>query len=165
MTNHGTGSLMKTGVLLAAGILVVRIVLEQIGAPEFINNIFGVAWLYFIFPVLFALRIVKAGIPGPFKALFKDLLLFALYTRLMVVVTYMAAYALKWQAPRFSIDRGGNVGPGVSPLQGYLVIPARNMLVWIAFAVVAGMLIGGITIFVRRRKNPLRGTSERGIDL
>ncbi len=152
MADQGMGSLMKTGVILAAGILVVRIVLEQIGVPEFINNIFGVAWLYFIFPVLFALRISKAGMTGPFKALFKDILLFGVYTRLMVMVTYMAAYLLKWQAPRFSLSMGGNVGPDVSSIQGLLVIPARNALIWVLFVAVAGMIIGGITLQVLKRK-------------
>ncbi len=152
MTDQGTDSLMKTGVILAAAIIVVRIVLEQIGSPESINNIFGVAWLYFIFPALFALRISKAGMPGPFKALLMDILLFGVYTRLMVMVTYMAAYLLKWQAPRFSLSMGGNVGPDVSAVQGLLVIPARNALIWVLFILVVGMIIGSITLLVRKRK-------------
>ncbi len=152
MTDQGTGSLMKIGIIVAAGIIVVRIVLEQVGAPESINNIFGVAWLYFIFPVLFALRISKAGMPGPFKALFMDILLFGVYTRLMVMVTYMAAYLLKWPAPRFSSSMGGNVGADVSAIQGLLVIPARNALIWVLFVVVVGMIIGSITLLVRKRK-------------
>jgi len=85
MANKVTGGLMKAGVLVAACIIVVRIILEQFGAPESVNNIFGVAWLYLIFPVLFALRIAASGEPGPFKALFKTLLLFGVYTRLMVM--------------------------------------------------------------------------------
>ena len=148
---------MRTGVMLAAAILVVRIVLEQLGAPEAINNIFGVAWLYFIFPVLFALRILKQGVPNPYKALSADLLLFAVYTRLMVAVTYAAAYRFQWQAPRFGHTMGGNVGPGVSPIQGFIVIPLRNALVWIVFAVVVGMIIGGITLCLRRRASVAKG--------
>jgi hypothetical protein len=81
-----------------------------------------------------------------------DVLLFGVYTRVMVMVTYMAAYVLKWQAPRFSVSMGGNVGPDVSALQGLLVIPLRNALVWVVFAVVAGMIIGGITLYAKTKK-------------
>jgi len=140
---------MKTGLILAGAILVVRIVLEQLGAPETVNNIFGVAWLYFVFPLLFALRIAAAG--GAFKELFRALFFFALYTRLMVMATYMLAYLFQWQAPRFSLAMGGNVGPGITPLAGLLWIPARNAAIWVVFATLIGMIIGGITLRLKRK--------------
>ena len=154
MANKVTGGLMKAGVLVAACIIVVRIILEQFGAPESVNNIFGVAWLYLVFPVLFALRIAASGEPGPFKTLFKTLLLFGVYTRLMVMASYMLAFLFKWQAPRFSLKMGGNVGPDVSALQGLLVIPVRNALIWIVMATVLGMIIGGIILFRKRKPAP-----------
>jgi hypothetical protein len=154
MANKVTGSLMKAGLLVAACIIVVRIILEQLGAPEWANNIFGVAWLYLIFPALFALRIAASGEPSPFKKLFTTLVLFTVYTRIMVMVTYMMAYILKWQAPRFSMQMGGNVGPGVGPLMGLLVIPARNALIWVVMATVLGMIIGGIVLFAKRKTAP-----------
>jgi hypothetical protein len=46
---------------------------------------------------------------------------------------------------------GGVVGEGVTPLQGYLVYPIRNALVWIVFATLLGMILGGITLRLRRR--------------
>ena len=49
--------IVKWGTIVAAIIIIVRIALEQAGAPETVNSIFGVAWLYFILPVLFALSI------------------------------------------------------------------------------------------------------------
>jgi hypothetical protein len=145
---------MKAGVIAAACIIVVRIILEQMGSPESVNNIFGVAWLYLVFPVLFALRIAASGEPGPFKALFKNLLLFGVYTRLMVMATYMVAYLLNWQAPRFSTKMGGNVGPDVSALQGLLVVPVRNALIWIVTILVVGMIIGGGVLFAKRKASP-----------
>ena len=154
MANKVTGSLIKAGVIAAACIIVVRIILEQLGSPESVNNIFGVAWLYLIFPVLFALRIAASGEPGPFKALFKTLLLFGVYTRLMVMATYMMAYLLKWQAPRFGTKMGGNVGPDVGALQGLLLIPVRNALIWIVTATVVGMIIGGAVLFAKRKGTP-----------
>ena len=44
---------MKMLLLVAAALVVGRIVLEQMGTPEWLNNVFGVAWLYFITPFYF----------------------------------------------------------------------------------------------------------------
>jgi hypothetical protein len=151
MANQGTGSLLKTGLILAAVIIIIRIVLEQVGAPESVNRIFGVAWLYFIFPVLFALRIAADGGAGGFKRLVKDLFFFALYTRLMVAVTYVLAYFLQWQAPRFSAAGGGTVGPDITPVAGILAIPAFNAVIWIITAVIFGGIIGGITLAIKKK--------------
>ena len=152
--SKGTGPLMKLGIILAAVIIILRIILEQAGAPEIANNIFGVAWLYFIFPVLFAVRIGKDQATGRVKALLNNVVLFALYTRLMVMVSYMAAYAFQWRAPRFSAAMGGNVGPDVGPLSGVLIIPVRNALIWVVGATIIGMIIGGITLMLRRKPLP-----------
>jgi hypothetical protein len=142
-------AVMKTGLLIALVLIVLRIILEQLDAPEVVNNILGVAWLYFVIPVFFgrsgALR------PRPYLALLKNVTLFALYTRIVVMITYMLAFAFRWQAPRFSAQMGGNVGDGVTPVNGLLVIPVRNALIWIVFAALLGMMIGGATIWLMRR--------------
>jgi hypothetical protein len=152
MANPGNRSLMKTGIILAAVIIVVRIILEQLGAPNAVNTIFGVAWLYFIFPVLFALRIASGGEAGGFKKLVQDLLVFALSTRLMVAVTYVLAYFLQWPAPRFSAAAGGTVGPEITPVAGILAIPAVNALIWIIASTLIGMIIGGATLWIKRKR-------------
>ena len=149
-TDRSTGTLMKVGVVIAAFIIVVRIVLEQLGAPESINNVFGVAWLYFIFPILFALRIQEAGEPSPFKSLVWNMVLFGIYTRLMVMITYMIAYTLRWQAPRFR----GNVGENVGFLMGFLVIPLRNAIIWVVIVTLLAVLIGGITLRLKKKPSP-----------
>jgi hypothetical protein len=142
---------MNVGVIVAAAIIVARILLELAGMPQVINNIFGVAWLYLIIPVLFALGIRAKDYSGPYKILLKDVILFAVYTRAMVMVTYMAAYFLKWEAPRFSIHSGGVVGDGVSALQGLVIIPVRNALIWIVTATIVGMIIGSVTLLLKRK--------------
>jgi len=150
---------MKTGVLIAAIVIVLRIVLEQAGAPGAINFIFGVAWLYFILPVLFALSIRMKAYAGPYRILLKDVFLFAVYTRVMVMITYMLAYVFKWKAPRFSAGMGGNVGDNIDALTGLLVIPLRNALFWIVMAVFVGMIIGSVVLLLKRRKTtPAAGT-------
>jgi hypothetical protein len=153
--------LLKWPLIVAAILIVLRVGLEQIGTPETVNNIFGVAWLYFIVPFYFAVGVAKSGEPKPYKLLFKKLLLFGVYTRLMVMPTYWLAYALQWEAPRFSLALGGVVGDGVTPLQGYLWYPVRNAIVWILFAVVVGMIFGGVTLLVLRRKSASAETTEQ----
>jgi hypothetical protein len=147
---QGTGALMKTGLILAVVIIVLRIGLELSGAPETVNNIFGVAWLYLILPVLFAWRIAAVYEARRFKALFKSVFLFALSTRLMVLVTYMLAYLFQWQAPRFSANMGGNVGGNTTPFVGLVLVPVRNAIFWIIGATVIGLIIGGITLWLRK---------------
>jgi hypothetical protein len=149
---------MKAGVILAAVIVVARIILEQVGAPEGANKIFGVAWLYFLLPICFALRIASAGEASPFKGLFKDVLMFGVYTRLMVMATYMIAYFLKWNAPRFTPKEGGNVDPSIGFLNGFLLIPVRNAVIWVVMVLVVGMIIGGITLAVARKSSPKAAT-------
>ena len=152
-TALGTGMLMKRGVIIALVIVVVRIGLELLGAPNSVNNIFGVAWLYLIMPVLFAWRISAIGEASPFRPLFKEVLFFALYTRLIVWGTYMLAYLYQWEAPRFSVKMGGNVGGNAGPFMGLLLIPLRNAIFWILFATLVGMIIGGIILRLNKRSS------------
>ncbi len=143
--------ILKWGTILAAVIIVVRIVLEFAGAPGTINFILGVAWLYFILPVLFALSIRAKAYASPYKTLLKDVFLFAVYSRVMVMITYMLAYVFKWPAPRFSANGGGTVGDNISALMGLLVIPLRNAAIWVIMALVVGMVVGSITLLLKRK--------------
>jgi hypothetical protein len=142
----------KWPLLITAAIVVVRVISEQIGAPESVNFVFGVVWLYFIVPFYFASVIVRGGFSRPYLELFKNLLWFSVFTRLMVIPTYWLAYLFQWPALRFQLDAGGVVGEGVTPLFGYLIYPALNGLSWVIFAVLVGMFLGSITLFVQRRK-------------
>ena len=141
---------MRWGVIIAAAIIVLRIVLEQAGVPYSIDNIAGVAWLYLILPVLFALAIRAQGSVSPYRNLLKDVFFFAIYTRVMVMVTYMLAYAFQWKAPRFAYP-GGNVGDNVGVWTGIFGIPLRNVLIWVVMATVIGMIIGSITLLLKRK--------------
>lgn len=145
-------SLLKWPLVVALVLVVVRILLEQAGAPESVNMIFGVAWLYLVVTIVFAVRIVGSADPHPFKSLFKNVLAFAVITRLMVMPTYWLAYLLQWTAPRFSAQGGGVVGEGISPLFGYVVIPVRNALIWTVMATLVGMILGTVTLLIRRSR-------------
>ncbi len=41
-----TKKLMKVPLIIAAALVILRILFEQVGAPGAVNNIFGVVWLY-----------------------------------------------------------------------------------------------------------------------
>lgn len=147
-----TNGMLKWPLLIAAGLVVARVISEQLGAPESINFVFGVVWLYFIVPFFFVSAIVRNGSIRPYLELLWNLFVFSLYTRLMVLPTYWLAYAFQWPAARFRLDAGGVVGEGVTALQGYLVYPVLNGLSWIPFAVIVGMILGSVALYVRRRR-------------
>ena len=152
-----TGNWLKWPLIVAATLVVLRIVLEHLGAPDSINNLLGVAWLHILVPFYLAYQVQAYGNARPYRTLFKGLFLYTLYTRLMVLVTYWMAYLWQWQSPRFLLDRGGNVGEGIGPLQGYLVIPVRNAVVWTVMAMVIGMVLGSILLLIKGRGNRTAG--------
>ena len=65
---------------------------------------------------------------------------------------------MNWGATRFALDNGGVVGAGVTSLEGYLLIPFRNVVIWTIFATVVGMILGGITMVVRKRSAARQAT-------
>jgi hypothetical protein len=144
--------IIRWGVIIAAVIVVVRIALELAGAPNLVNNVFGIAWLYFIFPVIFALVISARNDASPYKRLLKDILLFAFFTRVMVLITYILAYVFHWKAKRFAYP-GGTVGENVSALSGILLIPLRNLLLWMVIAAIVGMIIGSLTLLLKHKSS------------
>jgi hypothetical protein len=147
---EGTKGMLKVPLIIAAAVVVLRVVLEQLGSPDSVNQIFGVAWLYFVIPVYLAFRISGAGVTKPYLALLKNLLLFIICTRLIILPTYWLAYAFQWGAGRFTPEHSGNVAEGVSPFAGYLGIPLQNGALWIVMATIVGMIIGGVTLLIRR---------------
>ena len=155
-----TGDRLKWPLIVAATLVVLRIILEQLGAPDSINNLLGVAWLHFLVPFYLAYRIQTSRSDRPYRALFKELFLYTVYTRLMVMVTYWLAYLWQWQSPRFLITQGGNVGEGIGPLRGTLVIPGRNAVVWIVMAMVIGLALGSILLLIKGRGNKTEGADS-----
>ena len=141
---------MRWGLILAAAVIVLRIVLEQAGASEKVAFFCGVSWLFFVFPVLFALSIRAHNVAGPFKSLLKDVLLFVLCARVMVMITYMLAYIFSWKPSRFAFP-AGTVGENVSVWAGIFFIPLRLLLIWIVLATILGMIIGSITLLLKRK--------------
>ena len=145
--------LLKWPLVLAAVLVVLRIVLERHGAPDAVNNIFSVVVLYvLIAPLYFAFRIANSDAAKPYRTLLKTTALFTALARSIVVPTYWLAYIYQWPQPRFSIDQGGVVGEGVTPLWGYVLIPIGAAIAWILVSLVGGGGLGSIVIAIKRRK-------------
>ena len=139
--------LLKWPLIIAAILVVGRIISEQAGAPGWLNNLFSVVILYvLIAPLYFAFRIAGSGVEHPYRALLKTIALFTALARSMVIPTYWLAYHFQWTAPRFSVQEGGNVGPNITPLVGYVVIPLAAAAVWILVSLVVGGLLGSLVI-------------------
>jgi len=139
---------MLKGPLIIAAILVVgRVVLERAGGPGWLSNLFSVVILYvFIAPLYFAFRIARSGVDRPYRTLFKNVALFTALARSMVIPTYWLAYYYQWPELRFSVAAGGNVGPNVSPLMGYIGIPLVAAVAWILISLVVGGGLGSLVI-------------------
>ena len=140
---------IKWPLILNLVVIVVRILLEEMGAPGAISNIFAVAWLAFLVPIYFAVGMAAGGEAHPYKALMKLIVLYGVGVRLMVAVSYSLAYLFQWSAPRFS--GGGVIGEGVTALQGLLLNPAFNLLPGLIMAIGSGLLVGPATLAIRRK--------------
>ncbi len=152
-------SLIKLPLVIAVVVIICRLIVEQVGAPEMLNMIFGITWLHLLVPFYLASRIAKAGAAKPFLNLLASLSVFTLAVRILVAATYSLAYALSWEAPRFQLAGGGVVGEGVTPLEGYLLIPLQNLVITGVALIVIGMILGGITLAILRRRAPATSTT------
>lgn len=145
-------SILKWPLIIAAIFVVTRVLLEQAGAPGWLNNLVSVVVLYvLIVPLYLSIQVVASGVARPFWTLLKWVALYAALARAMVIPTYWLAYHYQWSAPRFSVAQGGNVGPGVSPIVGYFLIPLGAALAWIVASLVIGGGVGSVVIAIKRR--------------
>ncbi len=144
-------SLLKGPLLLAAAVILLRVLAEQVGAPESVNKIFGVTWLFFFVPIYFALRIAATHDQQPYKTLFLKTALYVALVRLMLIPVYWLAYTFSWSAQRFASDQGGVVGDGIAPSTGYLFIPFAALLAWVVAATLFGGGLGAAVLAWQRR--------------
>jgi hypothetical protein len=144
--------MLKWPLIIAAILVIGRIILEQAGAPGWLNNLFSVVILYvLVAPLYFASRIASSGIERPYRTLLKKTALFTALARSMVIPTYWLAYHFQWTAPRFSVEQGGNVGPNVTPVWGYVFIPLGAAVVWILISLVVGGGLGSLLMKLKRK--------------
>jgi hypothetical protein len=143
--------ILKWPLIIAAVVVVLRVVLERAGAPDSLNNVFSVVILYvLICPLYFAYRIATSGVAKPYLTLLKTTALYTALARSMVIPTYWLAYIYQWPQPRFSVIQGGVVGPDVTPLRAFVLIPLFAGIAWILVSLVVGGGLGSIVIAVNR---------------
>src|SRR5687767_2988235 len=144
--------ILKWPLIVAAVVVVARVILEQAGAPNAVNNAVSVVMLHLILgPLYFAYRLANFDTPRPYRALLKVVALYAIFARAMVIPTYWLAYIFQWQQPRFSAGNGGVVGPDVTPLTAYLLVPFGLLLFWTVASTVIGGGLGSALLAIKRR--------------
>jgi hypothetical protein len=145
--------ILKFPLIVAAVFIVLRLVTEQMGAPNVVNNAISVVLLYMLlFPLYFAYRISQSDVSRPYLTHIKLTVLYAVLCRLMIAPTYWLAYALNWtNVPRFTVQGGGVVG---GDLPRAIITPFVLLLMWTAGATVVGGGIGVVVIALLRKTKP-----------
>jgi hypothetical protein len=140
--------ILKWPLIITAVMVVVRVVLEQAGVSDTINNLISVAAMTVIIcPLYFAIRIGQSGIAHPYLTHFKLTALYAVLARAMILPTYWLARVFEWPQPRFF----GLYGPDVTPFTGWVGLPLLTAAFWIVPSVVVGGALGSIVIAVTRK--------------
>jgi hypothetical protein len=140
--------ILKLPLIVAAVVVVVRVIFERLGVPESVNNILSIAALHtLIVPIYIAIQLARRRSERPFGTLFKLIAIYAVLTRIMILPTYWAARVFEWTNPRFA----GLWGPDVDPITGWVGVPLGTAAVWIVASIVVGGLLGSIVLAVARK--------------
>jgi hypothetical protein len=142
--------ILKWPLIVAAIVVVLRVIVERAGAPAAVSNMLSVAALTTVLgPLYFALQIGLARKPRPYLMLIQLVFIYVVCARAMVLPTYWAARLFNWTESRFA----GVDAP--NPLVGFIALPFITAAVWIAVSMVTGSAIGFITLaIVRSRMKP-----------
>src|SRR5262249_17047891 len=112
--------ILKWPLIVAAVVVISRVLVERAGAPGVVSNMLSVAALHtLIVPLYLAGRIGRSNDPRPYFTLIKLIAIYAICTRAMVLPTYWAARIFNWPEPRFA----GLAGPDVTPFVGFIAVP------------------------------------------
>ena len=140
--------ILKWPLIVAAIVVVLRVLVEQYGAPDAVANYISVVALHLVIgPIYFAIRLATSGTPRPYGTLIKLVALYVVLTRVMVLPTYWLARIYNWPQQRF----GGLAG--ASPLVGYVTIPFQTAAIWIVVSLAFGGIAGSIVIAIIRLLN------------
>jgi hypothetical protein len=147
-TGQAMKNLLKWPSIVAAAVVVIRVICERSGVPESINNLLSIAFLVVLAgPLYFAIRIAREGMPHPYSTHLKATFLYAVIARAMVLPTYWLGYIYKWPQSRF----GGVNGPDVPPFAGFVGVPVITGLIWVVGAMIIGGTLGCIVIALMSR--------------
>ena len=139
---------LKWPLIVAAIIVVLRIITERFGVPDSVNNAISVVLLHtLLVPIYLAVRIARNEVPRPYATLVKLIAMYAVLTRAMVLPVYWLARVYEWTQPRFA----GLWGREVTPFVGYIGVPFITAAFWIGASIIGGGLVGAIVLAVGRR--------------
>lgn len=140
--------ILKWPLIIAAVVVVLRVVVERAGASDSVANLLSVVALHFLIgPLYFAIRIALSGQSRPYSTLFKTIAMYVVLTRAMVLPTYWLARIYEWPQQRFF----GLFGPDVSDFRGYIAVPFVTAIIWIVSSVIVGGAVGSVVIAIIRR--------------
>src|SRR5437870_956268 len=89
---------LKWPLIVAAAVVILRVVAERTGAPHFVSSSLSVAALTTVLvPIYFAVRIHQAKQPHPYLTLLTLVFVYVVCARAMVLPTYWAARVYHWE--------------------------------------------------------------------
>ena len=119
--------ILKWPLIVAAVVVVLRVVNERAGGPPALSSALSVVALHtLLVPVYFAIRLARSGAERPYAALLKLILVYAIWTRAMLIPVYWLARVFEWPESRSD----GLYGPDVNAIVGFIVIPFVTALFW-----------------------------------
>ena len=142
--------ILKWPLIVAAIVVVLRVIVERAGAPGAVSNMLSVAALTTVLgPLYFALQIGLARKPRPYLTLIQLVFIYVVCARAMVLPTYWLARIFSWHESRFAgVDHP-------NPLVGFIALPFLTAAFWIGASMVTGIAIGGAVLAIMRaRTNP-----------
>ena len=140
--------IMKWPLIIALVVIVARVILELAGQPVPTTNLLSVVVLHtLLVPLYLGVRIAMDGVSRPYGTLFKLVVLYVVYARLMILPVYWLARIYHWNQPRFE----GLWGPGVSAFRGFIGVPFATAAIWIVLSTVIGGLLGSLILAIGRR--------------
>ena len=95
--------IVKRALAVAAGVVVIRLILEGTDTPSWLINVFGVTWLYLLAPLYFAIKVARSSETRPYVVLAKMSASFVLVAASMVGVTYSLSPLFGFSAYRFTL--------------------------------------------------------------
>jgi hypothetical protein len=140
--------ILRWPLIIAAVVVVLRVVAERAGAPNAVSNALSVVALHTILgPLYFGLQVGLGAFPSPYSLLIKLIAVYAVSTRVMILPAYWLARIFAWPESRFA----GLSGPNVSPFVGFIAIPLLTAGFWIVASLVVGSVIGAATLALVRK--------------
>jgi hypothetical protein len=144
--------ILRWPLIVAAVVVVLRVLLERAGAPATVTNLFSVVALHLVIaPVYFGIRVGLSGQPRPYLTLITLVASFVVMTRAMIIPIYWLAHIQGWEQQRF-----GGLGPDTPPFIAYFTIPFGTAALWIVATLVIGNVLGSVAVAITSRINPAK---------